>query len=427
MKKIIGAVKKLLKVKTAINYSTATLLKTAGTILAGIIVIKFVKPEEIGLWNSLMIISSYTPFLRLGIMKGLNRELPFLLGANRRDEAEKLAASAKWYALFLTYISLVLIIVSLLIIYFFKLEVSKNAFVGIIGVGIVISSNFYFEYLVATFRSEKAFNSLAKAHYIQFLIIISTIPIVYFYGFYGLILYNSLVALSLMTLMHIVRPIRIRSSYNFTSLLKLAKTGIPLFVFSFLLGVSKSFPKIILLSTGGVLAVGLFAPANAINIGMRTLPGILSQYFYPQMSYSFGKYNDKKRLWTMAWKISGSLFFFGLTATIVLWPIISYAIPKYFPDYIQGIFPAQMALLSGVFTGSLVSVNALASIKANKSFFVFSLSKAVLFFLVPWVLTQFYEPLMGVAIGIVIANFLQFILGMFLLYVNLFKADNSNG
>ena len=410
--------------KTAINYTSASLLKTFAAILAGIIVIKFVKPEEIGLWNSLMIITSYTPFLKFGIMKGLNRELPFLLGAGKRDEAEKYAAAAKWYALALSYISIFLVVLVFVYLYFFK-ELEKNMVAGILGVGVVISCNFYFEYLAATFRSERAFNRLAKVHFIQFFIILSTIPVVYFHGFYGLVIYNSFVAFSLMGLMHLIRPLRVKSKLSFSLLSGLAKTGIPLFVFSFILGISKTFPKIILLSAGGVLAVGLFAPANAINIGMRSLPGILSQYFYPKMSYSFGKYNDKRRLWAMAWKISGGLFVFGLIVALVSWPLVAYVIKNYFPDYVEGIFPAQMALVSGIFTGSLVSVNSLASIKANKSFLVFSLSKAILFFVLPWVFTRFYDPLTGVALGIVAANLVQFLLGMHLLYFNLYKGANE--
>lgn len=410
--------------KVAIYYSAASMLKTFGTLIAGIIIIRWVEPQEIGLWQSIMIATIYASVLQFGIMNGLNRELPYLIGAGRSEEGEVLAASAQAYALILVGLSLLLTFI-VIIIHAILYGLSPLYQFSILGVGTIIGLTFYHNYLSVTFRAEKSFLNLAKVYIIQFLVIVFSLIFVYYKKYYGLIIYYVFCEAIITYSMHYVRPVRIRPRLDFAAIKTLVKTGFLIFGLSYLQQISKSFTRLILLWTGSTLAVGLFAPASAVQVAIVTLPGIIAQYLYPKMSYIYGKTNEKKKLWDLV-KITtlGFLVLFFVVA-IPAWFAIPIAIEKYFPKYTEGILATQLTLISAVFTGSLISLNSMYSVKAFKPMFKITIVKLVLFFSIPLYLTQVLTPLNGVALGNLIASFLFFLYSNWIMYKELNREEIS--
>lgn len=48
-------------------------------ILGGIIIVKLLMPEQLGMFNGFALILGYLPILQVGVANGLNRELPYYL------------------------------------------------------------------------------------------------------------------------------------------------------------------------------------------------------------------------------------------------------------------------------------------------------------------------------------------------------------
>ncbi len=404
--------------KTAILFSAASMTKTIGTLAGGILVLRWVEPSKIGLWQSLMIASTYSSILQFGIMSGLNRELPYLIGAGKEEEGKNLAAAAQGYAMILVGVT---ILAAVLVTFFYGLlnGINLSLQLGILGVGMIIALGFYHNYLAVTFRAEKTFQRLSKVYFIQFFIAIASLLFVYYKNYYGLILYYVTCESALTYSMHRVRPVRIKPTWNLFSLKKLLKTGFPIFGLSYLQQISKSFTRIILLYTGTTLAVGLFAPATAIQTAMVMLPGIMAQYLYPKMSFIYGKTNDKRKLWNIVKTITIGFLIFSTTISIPAWFALPVLIEKFFPKYIEGIFAAQLTLISAVFTGTLISMNALYSVKAFKPMLKITILQLLLFFLIPFIMIQFFNPLDGVAIGNLIASFIVFLFSIWIMFKSL--------
>lgn len=405
--------------KTAMFFSLASIIKTVGSMVAGIIIIRWVEPVKIGLWQSLMIASPYASILQLGIMNGLNRELPYLMGAGKEEEGRRLAAAAQAYAIFIALLSFLLGVTAALTHLLIK-GLNLEAQTSIVGVTLIISLGFYHNYLSVTFRAESAFIKLAKVYLIQFFVIATSVLFVYFKSYFGLIIYYVTSEAILTALMHSVRPIKIKSVKNFTALKKLIKTGLPIFGLGYLQQVSNSFTRIFLLYAGGTVAVGLFAPATAIKTAMEMLPKVMAQYLYPKMSFIYGKSNDKRKLWQLVKKITLTFLIFSTIIAIPLWFIVPKAIIHFFPKYVEGIFATQLILISVVFTGSLISVNSLYSVKAFKPMLLLTIVKIVLYFIFPFILIQTLKPLDGVALGYLSATVLSFILTLWVMYKELF-------
>lgn len=410
--------------KTAILFSGASMLKTLGTLVGGILIIRWVEPQEIGLWQSFMIATSYISVLQLGVLNGLNRELPYLMGAGRSKEGEALAASAQAYALLLVAVSLLITIVVVIVHYIL------NGFnplfqLSILGVGTIISMTFYHNYLSVTFRAEKAFQKLAKQYFIQFFIILISLLFVYYKKYYGLIAYYVFCEAVLTISMHRIRPVRIKPTLKLEPLKKLMSTGFLIFGLSYLQQINKSFTRIILLWTGTTFTVGLFAPASAIQVAIVTLPGIVAQYLYPKMSYIYGKTNQKDKLWSIVKTTTFGFLIFFIVIAIPIWFALPVVIERFFPKYVEGTFATQLTLITAVFTGPLIGLNSLYSIKAFKPMLIITFVKLFLFFSIPLTLTMFFQPLDGVALGNLIASFIFFIFSIWIMYKELNTVNRS--
>ena len=67
--------------------------------VGGILQAKCVLPAVLGLYNSINLVLGYAPFLQLGILNGINRELPYYVGKGDRQRVNELAAAAQAWAL----------------------------------------------------------------------------------------------------------------------------------------------------------------------------------------------------------------------------------------------------------------------------------------------------------------------------------------
>jgi O-antigen/teichoic acid export membrane protein len=261
------------------------------------------------------------------------------------------------------------------------------------------SEFFYLNYLQVTFRAQQAFLSLAKIQGIQIGIIFLSVLLVYFHGYYGLVIRSLLTQTSFLFLAHLARPIRVRPKYSRDRLISLVKVGLPIFSYAYLNGVAYTLPRLVLLTSSGVKWVGLFAPAEAIVSMYIMFPSVLAQYIYPQMSFTLGKSNDPKLLWPMAWKSAAYIFVFSFLFSLVGWFLLPWVIEGAFPQYLAGVFAAQLALIIGPFRGSMIGMNALYSLKSWPWLTLITIVNLVLSWVFPYAGSFMNNPLDGVALG----------------------------
>ena len=68
-------------------FSISSMAYVAIQKLFGLVVLRWISPSDMGLWNTASIVAPYIGFLQLGVFVALNRELPFLLGKDEREKA----------------------------------------------------------------------------------------------------------------------------------------------------------------------------------------------------------------------------------------------------------------------------------------------------------------------------------------------------
>jgi len=367
------------------------------------------------MWNSISLIQSYTAILQLGVLSGLGRELPFFIGKGDNQYIIKLAETTNAFINYVNYVLLAATIAASFYVYFFVSNDPKLVF-GILCIGLIIVTSFYNTYLNVTYRAKSEFIALSKIQLYVSVFTLATVILPYFFSYYGVVIRTVLISMFTVSAVYIARPLKVKAKFDKSSFKELIKTGLPIYGLGYLEDIAKTFNRTILLTFGGVVVVGYYSPAAAVITGMAMLPSAIGQYIYPQMSYNLGKFNDAKKLWKYVWKSALAMLSIGLPAIIIGWLTIPYFVLKFFPNYTEGIFAAQMALVAGVFDSAVVGINVLNTLKSFGWLTFLTIFKLASF----WFLMQYFssvmKPIDGVSIGLTIAQVTFFIVSMIVCY-----------
>jgi O-antigen/teichoic acid export membrane protein len=396
--------------RTLIHFSTASVAFNLTTMLANIIILRWIGPADMGLWQLLLLIQSYSLVVQCGVFNGLNRELPFRMGTGDDNAVKEFAGTTQSVAIGGGIILLIGGLGSLLFID----DTTKRYTTAIVF--LCSAENLYVNYLAVTYRADKAFRTLTWLRVFQAAVTLLTLPLVCYFGFAGLIGRYLLITTAAMSLNHAWRPIHVRPSFIWQRALTLLKVGVPVYILGYIVTVADTFPQV-LLSGSGTKMVGLFSPVSATITMMQMLPVSIAQYIYPHMSYRFGKTGDPATLWPIAWKTSVGLLVLLLPVLPIGIALIPWVLRAYFPQYADAAGAVKFGLMSGMFLGASISMTALFSLKAWFWAGVYSVGRAVstyvLLLLMIWCWTSRLE---AVAAGYMLAQAFAFALAMFCIY-----------
>lgn len=322
---------------TLLNYVSSALVSVPISVMSSFLALKYVLPIEMGSWNSVGLANSYVGILGLGVMSGLNRELPFNLGKKRTNVVNGLASTALAYTILL--ILLVSVIATYIIVNYINDLVLILAAVVVI---VHINVGFYTSYLKSTFRSNSEFNVLSRIQWIVAITRIIAIPLI-FTGFIGYLIYLTTPMVVETTLAHLYRPIRVRPKFKRFFFVKLIKVGLPLFGATYLIGIVDTIPKLTILESEGVLSVGMFAPCLMLIGVMKQLVNVINSYTTARFTFQYGSTGNIQVIFKQ-----NTLLILGLTATSSLFLFVGYLfLPIFtdiFPKYAQSLPYLQLTL-----------------------------------------------------------------------------------
>ena len=189
-------------------FTGSNLVSMGLRILGGFLVARFTEPATLGLYNSLGLVLSYSPFLLLGISNGMNRELPFYYGKGDTAKAKDLAATAQAWALVVSS-TLAAILLGLAGYYAVKGSwlLSVGWAVQAFSAIVILYGQFYLE---MTFRTRSEFVRISMIYVIQQTIGLISVPLVWVADFFGLCARGALMGISYLGLLWHWRPLRIK-------------------------------------------------------------------------------------------------------------------------------------------------------------------------------------------------------------------------
>ena len=296
--KPVKLLKKLREKKVLVKVLSSSFLALPVRLFVAFFTYRMIDPYFMGIWVAMTIFETYASVLRLGVTNGMNRELPFAMGAGKQDEAILYAQTTLAFNIFSTI--LLWAIVPFLIQNF----EFNNIYLACFGVNITrVTLSFYTVYLSGTFRTTDNFNKLSNIQFITLGVNVLMIPLIYFFKFNGYLAMQLSLVLIEAVMLHIFRPLHIKPKFNFKAFKHLMKIGLPLFITGYLVSFIDTIPKLFILRYSDEKSLGLYSPVLMIISIFALLPSTLNTYYYPKFSFLYGKTGNARVLWNSMKKI----------------------------------------------------------------------------------------------------------------------------
>lgn len=391
-------------------FSLSALLLHAVSMLGAIVVLRWVSPASMGIWQTILLAQAYAEVMQLGVLRGLNHELPFLLGQGDIAAARHLAATAQFHSVLVGSLGALGFFVALL---FTQAAANSSEWrYGLVAMALVWSAGNYHNYLEATFRAQNKFKHLAYAQLIEAGLQVVTLYLVVVWGYQGMLVRAVILTLFMTVILFWMQPMPLWPKFRWKAFRQLLYTGIPLYGIGYLYVLAIGFDRIILLQTGGTELIGFYAPMAAVMAAMTVGPQAIIAYLYPRLSFSLGKGGASSQLWRKSLQAFAASVVISIPMVLVGWFVIPLAMEHLFPDYLPALTAVRLMLIVGFLLSGRAILVPLYSLKAWHWLYLYM----GIFTLTRWLLLRYfafmYEPLLGVAIGGVVAGILMLIIAL---------------
>ncbi len=404
-----------------LTFAGSSVAVNAATLIAGVLVLRWIEPAAMGVWQTLLLAQSWLNLIRFGILNGMNRELPYLLGRNETAAAYRTAQIAQFHAVLCSVLAAVGFSLSLAFLWTW----GETWAWGLAAMIVVAAAGFYNGYLQATFRSHKEFSRLSKVQWLQAAFLLLLPVFAWRWGFAGFCVHAALLAVLATGWAHVLRPIRLPPAFDWKVARLLLATGLPLFVSSYLYAVGLGLERVVLLYRGDVQALGMYAPAVAVLSAMAVVPAAVAMYLYPQMSFRLGQTQDPRQLWKLSRFAIAASVGCGLPVVLLGWPLIPPIVAEWFPAYAPAVPAMRISLLTGLMLGFASGTTLLGSLKAWKLqyFYVGTFLAAKALF--PWYWSSGPDPVTGVAWGGLLAASVTAVVAVAVAYLATHQAGHT--
>lgn len=308
-------------------------------LVAGFLVVRLMSPEEYGTFTSAGIYMGYLFVAQFGVIDGLSREFPFLLGKGKKELAHELSHSA--FAL--TTVLGVLAFAIFLCYGIGQIHAGHlNKGLAFAGYSVIAGTHLLNKvFFPVLYTSNQRFAGLSRISIFQGLLNLLTIPLVYLHGFVGLIIRGLLLSFSESALLFYHRPFGLKLRFSLTQLKSLFAVGFPMYIVAIVPYLNTIAINTYLLAVGGEANFGLYGIGLVFFGVISLVPYNFNQALFPRVTSSLSHGRDLR---TIARQNSKSVFIqFAVVA--LLCTTCSLAIPPFidffFPQYHDSIPSAQ--------------------------------------------------------------------------------------
>ena len=394
-------------------FTFSSVFMNMSSMVTGLITFHWIDPYHMGLWQSLALLQTYALFLRLGVINGMNRELPYYMGQGNVERATKYVE----VTLFYTLLNIAVFVLFALGALFF-IRIDANNLLPLSGIFIIVALNFYNSYLTSTFRANADFDRLSYIQIFQGGLRIISILLVVFYGFNGFILREILITAIITVVTHFARPLKaIVPRFEKQIFIDLIKVGLPIFAGSYVLLFLNTIPRLILLKYGSVSLVGIYAPLYAIIVAINVLPDSISTYLYPKMTHAIGATNDRLAVWKKAWITHVGIIVMGIPIVLICLVAFPEFIDHFIPKYHESKSILNVGIFIALFLSYKFGYTTLITLKEWKLIIIYIVSFAILQIAAPIILFAFMSVLDAVVMGQLIASALMVCISLLTNYI----------
>jgi O-antigen/teichoic acid export membrane protein len=324
--------KKLLSNKALLKYVSVSYLSIPISLITGFLTFRKIDPVLMGFWSLFTVFETYSTIMRLGIVNGMNRELPNAMGVGNGEKASRYASTTLFYTIIEV---LILLIAAPIIIWQLGFKIDPNLKMYFYATALVslirVVVSFYITYLSGTLRSDDSFNKLSNINATILFMKLAFCPLVFF-GFYGFLIYELVALLTNVFLLHKFRPLRVLPKFYKGEMMELFKIGFPIFLVSSAISYIDTIPRLYIIQYSTAEMLGLYTPVIMLISIISILPNSLSAYMYPKFTFQMAQSNDLNGIWKKLIRIYAASFGFIVLASLAGYYLLDhfvYLFPKY--------------------------------------------------------------------------------------------------
>ena len=315
------------------SLSGGNLVAMAMRLAGGILLGRLVAPGTLGLFAGIGLVLGYTSIAQMGVLNGVNRELPYHIGRGNVARAHELAAAGQAWAL----ASGGVVSVCLLAVAAWQLvQGDLQQAAGWATNAILAMFSFYGNngYLSITFRTSSEFVRLARVNVVEAAASIAALILVAAFGFYGLCLRVIVAGATSTALLFRWRPVRVRPHWSRSNLRHLFLIGAPIYAVGQVHGLWTSvINSTLVLNFTGTEGMGLYAMVALGITALEVVPAALAQVLYPRMAQEYGAGRDTRHLVRISIKpilaTSAGLAVVAAVGWFAVEPAVRFLIPQY--------------------------------------------------------------------------------------------------
>lgn len=325
--------------------------------VGGLLVAHFLGPEETGLFRSFTIPLTYLMFLHLGTFDGLWRQIPYYVGKKMPEKIDALASAAGAWNLYISIIvSCAFICCALYSLWIHDLYGAM----GWLSQAVCCWGVFYGGYLGATYRTLHQFVALAKIQMVQSILNFGMVFLLPYLRFFGLCARSAFPVILGVLLYQRERPLKILYRFDTKALGEVVKIGLPFsFWGSLYTSIWYATESALILSLGGVNALGLFSVAIAMREGMNVLPMAIYQVLTPRVVAAYASEGNIRKANARSFEMTALLTGFIVLNIFIVSILLDTLVPLGIPKYVDGLPIMKVCLWFAAIQAASLPLNTL--------------------------------------------------------------------
>ena len=327
---------------SAVNIVSLVLLLSTGLVLR-----RYLGLTLAGIWTALEVLPAYAAYAHLGILNAAERELPFLIGAQRGDDFERLKHTLLWLSH-----GLGALLAAALTIAAFALRprIDRAFFVGLLIYAPLLWTQILATYYLLLFRARQRFVELSGRQAIANLLKAGlTVAGGFAFGLYGVFVALLVASAIQLVLFHVALDETFERRFDGALLGPLLVDGMPMLAGAVAFETIRNADRIVIGSALGFTALGVYSVTQIVCQGLYYLPNALSTVMYPRFQARYGQTGDALSLRKFVELPLHVLADTLLAATTVLLVALPPAITAWLPAFVDTIPPLRVMLVGTYF------------------------------------------------------------------------------
>lgn len=310
---------------------------------------RYLSPEAMGYYSIVLTIAAYGVFLQLGLMSGLNRELPVCLGRDKGKYSSFLVGEITMSVVLLQLVGTIIYYIVLLNIKFHDPSVKAAFFMA----GLLAFSVPFNQMVMLRLRSERRVLEFSLLQMVNsFVVLFGGLLAIKYLGYKGAILamISFNIASFLLASAFFLTPVKYFAPIRLKDIGYLMRIGLPMMIAGVFLTLQMSMDRLFLIKEATPSQIGIY------QIGLLPLmlgvvgSGIVNQYIGPKLLFGYGQNKSIKYVFSRAAAVAVLI----IVGMLLLWPAVkpvtSFVIGKWLPAYRESIPLIVVFYLGAIFT-----------------------------------------------------------------------------